>query len=244
MIGELSRWISRTLSVQRALETLLVAPDNTLVILPSTRGALQLTRRLCGLRPCRVTAGPITSSARWRLAPFTRSADQIAIACADFAELQCPVMAFPDQLVGHGASFCPIPFLGSHHWFSTLEATLVLGHRPRVYAVSSHPASGAFALTQLEYEDLLDMSGRTRSLQALMRRLLEPLEQELGKPTCDWLAARCLEQKSESDVRSRLREDLKEVECLLRLHARSVGCDRLGTSAAIAAVVAHEKLLT
>lgn len=244
MIDEASRWLFRARSVQRALETLLAASENTLVILPTTRGTLQLARRLCDLRTCRVAAGPITSHPSSRLAQHARTPDEIAIACADFVELPCVVLSFPDQLVGHRASFCPVPFLGTNHWFSTLEATLVMRHRPRVYAVQSRSRCGAFSLVSIEYDDLLDATGHARSLRDLMGRLLRPLEEELTAPVPDWLAARCLTQKSEAGVRSRLREDLREVECLLRLHARSVGCDRHGTSTALAAVVAHEKLLT
>jgi hypothetical protein len=244
MIDEVAHWLARAQSEQSALDTLLTAPENTLVILPSTRAALQLARRLCDFRTGRVTAGPITCNPAWRLSSHTQAPQDIALACADFAELQCPVVSFPDQLIGHGASFCPVPFLGSNHWFSAIEATLAMRHRPRVYAMRSRVGSGGFALTQIEYDDLLDSKGRTRSLRELISRLLGPLEQELLRPPRDWLAARCLTQKSEAGVRSRLREDLKEIECLLRLHARSVSCDRLGTSTAIAAVVAHAKFLT
>jgi hypothetical protein len=238
MIGDVAHWLARAQFVQRSLDVLLVAPENTLVILPSTRSALQLTRRLCDFRTCRVTAGPITAHPAWRLATHVRAPQDIVLACADFAELQCMVISFPDQLVGHEASFCPVSFLGTNHWFSTTEATLVMRHRPRVYAASG------FKLTQVEYDDLLDTYSRARSLRGLMSRLLGCLEQELTHPPRDWLAARYLTQQSEAGVRSRLREELKEIECLLRLHARSVGCDRVGTATAIAAVTAHERFLS
>jgi hypothetical protein len=231
MLGDVARWLARARFLQRSLETLLVAPENTLLILPSTRLALRLARQLCDLRTCRVTAGAVTGDPSWRLAPHTRSPHEIVLSCTDFAELQCLVISFPDQLVGHQASFCRHPFLGSTHWFSTVEATLAMHHRPRVYAMRG------LGLTQVEYDD-------ARSLPEVMRCLLRPLEEELAHPPVDWLAASCLAQKSDRGVRVRLRDELKEIECLLRLHARSVGCDRLGTSTAIAAVVAYEKLLS
>jgi hypothetical protein len=231
MIGEVARWLARARFIQRSLETLLVAPENTLLVFPSTRLALRLARQLCSLRPCRVTAGVVTSDPSWQLAQHVRSPQEIVLACADFAELQCPVISFPDQLVGHQGSFCRHPFLGSTHWFSTIEATLAMRHRPRVYAMRG------LGLTQVEYED-------ARTLPELMRRLLGALEEELLQPPDDWLAAECLAQKSDHGVRLRLREELKEIECLLRLHARSAGCDRLGTSTAIAAIVAYERLLS
>ena len=37
MIDELARWLASARFMQRALETLVVAPENTLLILPSTR---------------------------------------------------------------------------------------------------------------------------------------------------------------------------------------------------------------
>lgn len=238
MIGEVRHWLARAQFVQRSLDVLLAAPENTLVILPSTRGALQLARRLCDFRTCQVTAGPITVRPSCRLSAHVRAPQDIVLACADFAEMQCMVISFPDQLVGHEASFRPVPFLGTNHWFSTTEATLVMRHRPRVYAASG------FKLTQVEYDDLLDGYGRARSWRDLMSRLFACLEQELAHPPRDWLAARYLAQKSEAGVRSRLREELKEIECLLRLHARSVGCDRVGTATAIAAITAHGRFLS
>jgi hypothetical protein len=231
MFRHVARWLARARFAQNALETLLPARENTLVILPSTRTTLRLARRLCDLRICSVTAGPITTQGIWRLARHTRAPQEIAIASADFAELQCIVISFPDQIVGNELTFARIPFLGSSHWFSTFEAALVVQHRPRVYALESD------SLVQLRYDDVL------HSLPDLMARLLRPLELQLMYPPADWLAARCLTQKSETGVRSRMREDLKEIECLLRLHARSVGCDRLRTSTAIAAVVSRLKML-
>jgi hypothetical protein len=231
MFRHVARWFTRARSVQQALETLVPAPENTLLILPSTRTALTLARRLCDLRLCGVTAGPITTQSLWRLGRHARSPQEIVIASADFNGLQFMVISFPDQIVGNEVTFAPIPFLGSRHWFSTFEAALVAKHQPRVFALESD------ALVQIRYDDVL------HSLPDLMGRLLRPLELELMNPPADWLAARCLTQKSESGVRSRMREDLKEIECLLRLHARSVGCDRLRTSTAIAAVVSRLKLL-
>jgi hypothetical protein len=231
MFRHVARWFARARAVQHALETLLPAPENTLLILPSTRTALALARRLCDFRMCGVTAGPITTQGFCRLARHVRSPQEIAIASADFVELQFIVISFPDQIVGNEVTFAPVPFLGSNHWFPTFEAALVVKHRPRVYALESD------SLVQIRYDDVL------HSLPDLMVRLLRPLELELMDPPSDWLAARCLTQKSESGVRSRMREDLKEIECLLRLHARSVGCDRLRTSTAIAAVVSRLKML-
>jgi hypothetical protein len=231
MFRHVARWFAHARLVQQALGTLLRAPENTLVILPSTRTALMLARRLCDFRICAVTAGPVTSQGVWRLGKHMRSPKDIALACADFADLQFVVISFPDQIAGNGMTLVRIPFLGSSHWFSTFEAALVMKHRPRVYALESS------SLVQVRYDDVL------HSLPDLMSRLLRPLELELMDPPSDWLAARCLTQKSESGVRSRMREDLKEIECLLRLHARSVGCDRLRTTTAIAAVVSRLKML-
>jgi hypothetical protein len=231
MFRHIARWFVRARSVQHALETLLPAPENTLVVLPSTRTALTLARRLCDLRVCGVTSGPITSQGFWRLGKHLRAPQELALSCSEFAELPFIVISFPDQLAGNEGAVAPITFLGSRHWFSTFEVTLVARHRPRVYALETD------VLVQVRYDDVL------HSLPELMGRLLRPLELLLMKPPADWLAARCLTQKSESGVRSRMREDLKEIECLLRLHARSVGCDRLRTSTAIAAVVSRLKML-
>jgi hypothetical protein len=74
-----------------------------------------------------------------------------------------------------------------------------------------------------------------------MRRLLTPLESELNEPPPDWLGARCMALKSESHWRFVMREELKDMECLLRLHLLSPTCDRSLTDTAVAAIVAKQK---
>jgi len=243
MIDSLSRWLVRTRAVQRGLELLMRAPTNSVLILPTTRGALELARRLAAIRPCRITAGPVSSEGRWRLARHLCTPADIASTFAADSYLPCMVISFPDQLLGAGPAFCPVPFLGTTYWFSAIEALLVMRHRPAVYALRTCSARGDFFIHAIHYEDLLDLSGRARSLQALMGRLLAALEEELTHPSSDWLAAQYFKLKSQSGMRFRQREDLKEIECLLRLHACSVSCDTLRTSTAIAAVVARQKSL-
>jgi hypothetical protein len=68
------------------------------------------------------------------------------------------------------------------------------------------------------------------------------LEQDLTRPAPDWLAHDLMQLKSEPVRWLRLREELKDIECLLRMHLQSRYCDRLRTETALAAVVARQKL--
>jgi hypothetical protein len=240
----LIRWVARARSVRQALGILDGVPGHALLILPTTRNALLLARELCASRACCIVAGPVSGDAEWQLGPSLRAPADIAKAFAGQMELPQTVISFPDQLIGNDLSFAWVPFLGTRYSFSVLEALLALRHRPQVFALRSCAASGDFALVEVPYLDLLDAQARVASLQSLMSRLLGPLETELAQPPPDWLGARWLAQKSDAFWRFRLREELKDVECLLRLHLLSPGCDRLRTGTAVAAVVARQKYVS
>ena len=237
------QWIARVRSTRLALATLDAVPGHILLILPTTRGALALARELCSVRECCVVAGPISSDMEWQFGRFLRTPAEIAKAYAGEPELPQTVISFPDQLCGNDLSFAWLPFLGSTYSFCVIEALLALRHRPQVFALRTQSPAGDFGLTEVEYADLLAAQARMASLQALMTRLLRPLESELATPPQDWLAARWLAQKSEAHWRFRLREELKDMECLLRLHLLSPACDRLRAGTAVRAVVARQKYI-
>jgi len=237
------QWIARARSIQRALGVLNSVPGHALLILPSTRSALLLAREVCSERESHVIAGPIASDPHWGVAPLLRTPADIARDFAGQPELPRTVISFPDQLIGNDLSFAWLPFLGTRYSFSVIEALLALRHRPQIFTLESCMPSGDFSLVEVQYANLLDAQARMTSLQRLMSRLLGPLENELKTPPSDWLAAHWLAQKSEAHWRLRLREELKDVECLLRLHWLSPGCDRLRAGTAVAAVVARQKYI-
>ncbi len=236
-------WVARIRSIRLALDSLSADPAPALLILPSTRGALMLARQLSLARDCHIVAGPISSEPKWEFAPLLRSPMELAQSNCGRSTLPRTVISFPDQLVGNDLSFSWIPFLGARYSFSAIEALLVLRHRPRVFALRSCPQAGNFKLTEVFYADLLDAQTHLASLQALTRRLLAALESELATPPPDWLAARWLAVKSESHWRFMVREQLKDMECLLRLHLISPTCDRDRTGMAVAAVVERKKFM-
>jgi hypothetical protein len=229
--------------MQRALAVLDAVPGHALLILPSTRNALLLAREVCLGRECNVISGPVSSHPEWEFGPLLRTSAEIARAFAGRPQLPRTVISFPDQLMGSDLSFTWLPFLGTRYSFSVIEALLVLRHRPQVFTFRSCTPSGDFNLAELQYADLLDVEARMASLHVLMRRLLEPLERELEHPPADWLASRWLAQKSEAHWRFTLREELKDLECLLRLLLLSPGCDQLRAGTAVAAVVARQKYI-
>ena len=73
--------------------------------------------------------------------------------------------------------------------------------------------------------------------------LLLWLATDLSNPPPDWLAASYLPLKSARALWMQAREEMKDVECLLRMQLQSRFCDRERTSAALAAVVERQRIL-
>jgi hypothetical protein len=242
MVAELIRGFARTRSIQQALALLESEHAHVLIVAPSTYGAFALARAVCRRRPCLVTSGPISCHPGLRLVAHTRPPAEIAQALAGQSFLTRSVISFPDQQVGSHSASVMIPFLNTRYTFSAFDALLVARHRPPVYAFATRSGTCDFALHQVRYTELFSVDGRLLSLPGLVRRLLMYLEQELTVPPEDWLADDCFRLKSESVRWLRLRDELKDIECLLRMHLTSRYCDRLRTETALAAVVARQRL--
>ncbi len=234
---------ARPLSIRRSLSTLARVSTNVLVISPSTRGSIAFAQALGRTRPCVITRGPITAAVPWPFDDCLRTAAEIAQAFTGQPALPRTVISFPDQLPCVTSTCVMVPFLDQPHAFSTLEALLVLRHRPRVYALSASGRRWGFRLIEVQYEDAFDAEGRLISLGSLVSRLLLVLAADLARPPADWLARLHLMQKSERVLWIQAREELKDIECLLRMQLQSRFCDRERTSAALAAVVERQKVL-
>jgi hypothetical protein len=243
MINSLAVRFARPLSIRRSLKTLSHISTHVLVISPSTHGSLAFAQALGRTRPCLVTHGPITAAVPWPYEDCLRTAAEIAQAFSGQAELPRTVISFPDQLPCITSTCVMVPFLDRPHAFSTLEALLVLRHRPRVFALSASTRRWGFRLVEVQYEDAFDSDGRLISLGSLVNRLLLSLAADLARPPADWLASVYLEQKSERVLWMQAREEMKDIECLLRMQLQSRFCDRERTTAALAAVVERQKIL-
>jgi hypothetical protein len=136
-----------------------------------------------------------------------------------------------------------LPLMKQRHAFSTLEALIVLRHRPRVFALSCSSRHWGLRLVEIQYDDVFDSEGRLISLGSLVSRLLIHLVSDLARPAPDWLGRRYLAQKSERVLWMQAREEMKDIECLLRMQLQSRFCDRERTCAALAAVVERQKIL-
>jgi hypothetical protein len=244
MIVELTRAIVRAHSMHRAIALLARVPMHVILIMPCTRRALAMARTVCLTRQCFVTGGPISSAPQWKLKPHLRTPAEIATAFAGQNELLRTVVSFPEQHPSLGPGGVRIPFVGGRYTFSAFEALLVARHRPPVYALAGGSVLEDFRLHEVRYEELLTADGKLLSLPGLIRRLLMHLEQEVAEPPHDWLGGAQLEAKSEVMQWIQGREKLKDVECLLRMHLQTRYCDRLRTSAAIAAVSGRRRLCT
>jgi hypothetical protein len=242
MVAELIRCFTRAKSIQQALELLESEHAHVLIVAPSTCSAFALARAVCRRRPCFVTSGPVSAHPGLRLTPHVRPPSDITQALAGQSHLSRSVISFPDQHVGSYAGQVMIPFLNTRYSFSAFDAVLVTRHRPPVYAFATRSGSCDFALHQIRYTELFSVDGRLLSLPGLVRRLLVYLEQELTMPPEDWLAHDCFKVRSEAVRWLRVREELKDIECLLRMHLSSRYCDRPRTEMALAAIVARQKL--
>lgn len=242
MFAEIARSFARARSIVRALAVLDSEPSHVLIVAPSTHTAFALARAVCRRRPCFVTSGPISSHPNLKLVQHARSPTDITKAFAGQSVLPRSVLSFPDQQVASGPGCVVIPFLGSKYSFSAFDALLVSRHRPPVYALTSVAGACNFTLREVQYGELFGVDGRLLSLPGLVRRLTMYLEQELARPPRDWLAQDFLRMRSERVRWLRLREELIDVECLLRLHLQTRCCDRARTETALAAVVARQQL--
>lgn len=243
MMSSLALHLVRPVSVRRSLHKLASVPAHVLVISPSTLGAIAFARALGRTRPCLVTRGPITAAVPWLADDCLRSAAEISQAFSGQPTLPRSVISFPDQLPCITSTCVMVPLLEQRYAFSTLDALLVLRHRPRVFAVTTPARQWGFRLVEVEYDDAFDSEGQLISLGTLVSRLLIHLMSDLASPPSDWLARPYLAQKSERVLWMQAREEMKDIECLLRMQLQSRFCDRERTCAALAAVVERQKIL-
>jgi hypothetical protein len=243
MIDTIAIHATRPLWIRCALRTLSRVSTHVIVIAASTQGAIAFAKALGRTRPCLITRGPITESVPWPFEDCLRTAVEISQAFTGQPALPRTIISFPDQLPCVTSTSVMLPFNGHPHAFSTLEALLVLRHRPRVFALTCATRRWGFRLVEVQYDEAFDSEGRLISLSSLVHRLLLWLETDLAHPSPDWQALPYLQQKSERVLWMQAREEMKDIECLLRMQLQSRFCDRERTAAALAAVVERQKIL-
>lgn len=243
MIRSLAFRFARPLSIYRSLRTLAGVSTHVLIVSPSTQGSIEFARALGRTRPCLITRGPITSAVQWPIPDCLRTAAEISQAFIGQPALPRTIISYPDQLPCITSTSVMIPFLQEPHAFSTLEALLVMRHRPRVFALTSVGRKCSFRLVEVHYNDVFDSEGQLISLGSLVGRLLLWLASDLANPPPDWLGAPYLPLKSSRVLWMQAREEMKDIECLLRMQLQSRFCDRERTGAALAAVVERQRIL-
>jgi hypothetical protein len=243
MIRSLAFRFSQPLSIYRSLHVLSRVSTHVLIIAPSTEGSIAFAQALGRTRPCLITRGPITAAVPWPMPDCLRTAAEISQAFMGLPTLPRTIISYPDQLPCITSTSVMIPFLQEPHAFSTLEALLVMRHKPRVFALSAVGKPVGFRLVEIHYNDAFDSDGQLISLGSLVGRLLLWLALDLAKPPPDWLAAPYLPLKSSRALWMQAREEMKDIECLLRMQLQSRFCDRERTSAALAAVVERQRIL-
>lgn len=243
MIRSLAFRFARPLSIHRSLRVLARVSTHVLIIAPSTEGSIAFARALGRTRPCLITRGPITSAVPWPMPDCLRTAAELSQAFVGQPVLPRTIISYPDQLPCVTSTSVMLPLLQESHAFSTLEALLVMRHKPRVFALSFAGRRLGFRLIEVHYNDAFDADGQVISLGSLVGRLLLWLATDLENPPPDWLAAPYLPLKSSLMLWTQAREEMKDIECLLRMQLQSRFCDRERTSAALAAVVERQRIL-
>jgi hypothetical protein len=243
MLNALFHRLAQPLSIDRALSLLAHVSTHVLIVAPTTRASLAFAETLCRLRPCFITRGPITASVLWPVEGCLRPAPEIAQTFAGQSAILKTVVSFPDQIPCVASGAVMVPFLEDTYAFSPLEALLAMRHRPRVFALSASGSRLGFRLVEVTYDGAFDPEGRLISLASLVSLLLKVMGDDLLDPPCDWLASTHLAERSERVLWMQAREEMKDVECLLRMQLQSRFCDRERTSAALAAVVERQKIL-
>jgi hypothetical protein len=179
----------------------------------------------------------------WPFGDCLRTAAELSHALAGLPTLPRTIISYPDQLPCITSTSVMVPFPQEPHAFSTLEALLVMRHKPRVFALCSAGKRWGFRLVEVDYNDAFDADGQVISLSSLVERLLLWLANDLADPPADWLAAPYLSLKSARMLWLQAREEMKDIECLLRMQLQSRFCDRERTAAALAAVVERQRIL-
>jgi hypothetical protein len=243
MIRSLALRFARPLSIHRSLSALARISTHVLIISPSTLGSIEFARALGRTRPCLITRGPITAAVPWPSGDCLRTAAEISHAFVGQPALPRTIISYPDQLPCVTSTSVMLPFPQEPHAFSTLEALLVMRHKPRVFALSSGGKRWGFRLVEVHYHDVFDSDGQLISLGNLVGRLLLWLANDLANPPPDWLGAPYLSLKSARMLWMQAREEMKDIECLLRMQLQSRFCDLERTSAALAAVVERQRIL-
>jgi hypothetical protein len=234
------QWLARIRSIRLALDSIYQLPQPALFILPFTRSALLLTQQIARRVSCRIVAAEQLLDSVAESDARVCSPAQLVHEFADSSTLPHHVICFPEQWVGYDPSYNWIPFLGSRYLFSILEALLCARHRPAVFGLHTSSDCGDFRLVAIPYANCIESHNKA-CLTPLMMQIFSVLEKELRNPPSDWLGAHYLARKSEAFWRGFIREQLKDIECLLRLQLLQGQGNRQELYDAIKAVVIKQK---
>ncbi len=183
MIRSLAFRFARPLSIYRSLRVLSRCRPtcSSSPRAPKVRSRLPARSAARGL--ALITRGPITSAVPWPMPDCLRTAAELSQAFVGQPALPRTIISYPDQLPCITSTSVMVPFLQEPHAFSTLEALLVMRHKPRVFALSF--AGGrrlGFRLIEVHYNDAFDADGQLISCGSLVGRLLLLARNRSGEP--------------------------------------------------------------
>lgn len=197
-----------------------------LLILISTRSNFRIVRELARITPLWISAGKLASEHLWQVCPeYLRTPSEIVRLAATHEALPRIVVSFPDQMQGDGPSFVEIEYAGAPRHMSLLELLLVMRHQPSVHTVLRDLVSDDMSLHPIDAA-----ASRQCPLDQGVKRLLGPIETLLANPPHDWLAERVFASKSAPASAARFRDDVRDVEALLRLLAERTTPDPYATT--------------
>lgn len=190
-----------------------------LLILISTQSNFRIVRMLARITPLWISTGKLaTENLRYVRTDYLLTPPEIVRLAAAHEMLPRIVVSFPDQMQGEGPSFVEVEFAGALRRMSLLELLLVRRHHPTVHTVQHDADSNELRLRAIDIA-----ASQQSALDLGVKQLLAPIEPTLANPPDDWLAERVFASKSASASAARFRDDVRDVESLLRLLAEHSG---------------------
>jgi hypothetical protein len=190
-----------------------------LIILPSTKRAVSIVRRLRARQPSRILGDPrLLAGIDGGFSADVRSPLALWREIKDLPALPYRLFSFPDQIYGIGPSFRKIEVQGNTYAVSTIEAMIAWKFRPRVFTVPIL-ASGRDidALTELDCDFASAPLDSDARLDEALRHLVGPVLDYCQGADKELLSQPNFRYKTNHAMHRTLGLGLGEIEGLVRL---------------------------
>jgi hypothetical protein len=190
-----------------------------LIILPSTKRAAAIVRRMRTDRPSRLLGDPkLLSGIDASFSADVRSPLAIWREIKNLGELPYRLFSFPDQVYGIGPSFRKIELQGDTYAASTIEAMIVWKFRPPVFTLPMLGTGNDIgALTELNCDFASSPLDSDSQLDDAIRHLVGPVLTYCRSAEKELLCQPNFRYKTNNAMHRTLGLGLGEIEGLVRL---------------------------